>query len=265
MGATILDQIADATRQRVEREKQAIPPSQMRLMAEETIAAYATYGTFAFHTAIKGPGLRFICEVKKASPSRGVIAEDFPYVQIAQAYEAAGAAAISVLTEPQFFQGRNQYLGEIAQAVSIPVLRKDFVVDPYQLDQARVLGAQGVLLIVSLLGDDLATFVELSRALGLAPLVECHSEDEVKRALDATALIIGVNHRDLRTFEVDLSLSERLRPLIPEDHAMVAESGVATTADVRRMKDLGVDAILVGETLMRAPDKAALLREWAEA
>jgi indole-3-glycerol phosphate synthase len=265
MSPTILDQIAAATRRRVEQEKEAVPPAQMRRLAEDTIAAFSTYGTFAFPTALRAPGLSFICEVKKASPSKGVIAEDFPYLQIARDYEAAGAAAISVLTEPSFFQGRNAYLGEIAEAVHIPVLRKDFIVDPYQLDQSRVLAASAVLLIVSLLGDRLAEFIELSLTLGLAPLVEVHDETEARQALDAGALVIGVNHRDLRTFEVDLALSERIRPLIPADRILVAESGVSTPADVRRMKDIGVDAILVGEALMRAEDKQAFLRELAAA
>ncbi|MDR1512238.1 MAG: indole-3-glycerol phosphate synthase TrpC [Propionibacteriaceae bacterium] len=262
---TILDQIAAATRARVESEKEKIPPRQMRLLAEETIAEYATHGIFQFPTALNHPGLAFICEVKKASPSKGVIADAYPYVQIAQEYEAAGAAAISVLTEPTFFQGRNSHVAEIVGEIHIPVLRKDFILDPYQLDQSRVLGAAAVLLIASLLGDRLKTFIDLARNVGVAPLVEVHDEAEARRALDAGALIIGVNHRDLRTFDIDLTLSERIRPLVPRDHIFVAESGIATVADVRRMKDIGVDAILVGESLMRADDKGALLRDWAAA
>jgi indole-3-glycerol phosphate synthase len=265
MVESILADIVAATRRRLVDEKQSIPPSQMWLMAGETTLAFGREGGAHFETALRVPGVAFICEVKKASPSKGLIAADFPYVAIAREYEAAGAAAISVLTEPDFFQGDKRYLGEIARAVDLPVLRKDFIVDPYQLHQARVLGAAAVLLITSLLGDHLADYLIVAHKLGLAGLVEVHDEAETKLAVDAGARIIGVNHRDLRTFDVDLSLSERLRRLIPEDTVMVAESGIKTADDVRRLADLGVAAVLVGETLMRASDKAAALRALAGA
>jgi indole-3-glycerol phosphate synthase len=221
--------------------------------------------TYSFAGALARPGLSFICEVKKASPSKGVIAADFPYLEIARDYAAAGADALSVLTEPEFFLGDPGYLREIAAEVGVPVLRKDFVVDPYQIDEARVLGAAAVLLIVALLGPDLPQYVARAHDVGLTALVEVHSAAELDLALSAGALVIGVNHRDLRTFDVDLGLTERLRPAIPPDHLVVAESGVQTAADVRRLKDAGVNALLIGETLMRSNNKRDLLQEWAAA
>ncbi|MDR1266509.1 MAG: indole-3-glycerol phosphate synthase TrpC [Propionibacteriaceae bacterium] len=265
MVSDILAQIAAATRRRVERDKSTVPPTQMRHIAEQTVAAYGVLGAADFHSALARPGLSFICEVKRASPSKGLIAPDCSPVRVARDYQAAGAAAVSVLTEPDFFLGHDSDLAEVAAAVGLPVLRKDFVVDPYQLDQARVLGASAVLLIAALLEDHLASFVALADRLGLAALVEVHDEAEAATALEAGAQIIGVNHRDLKTFDIDLGLSERLRPLVPADRLFVAESGITGAADVRRLKDLGVDAILVGERLMRADDQMTLLREWAEA
>ena len=202
----------------------------------------------------------FICEVKKASPSKGLIAADFPYLDIAQAYEEAGAAAISVLTEPFFFLGDDAYLREIASAVSIPLLRKDFVVNEYMLYEAKLLGASAVLLICAILTpEQLAGYIRIADGLGLSCLVEAHDEDEVHMALDAHARVIGVNNRDLHTFTVDLGNSLRLRQLVPQDILFVAESGISGPDDVDKLRQGGVDAILVGETLMRAQDKKAAL------
>jgi indole-3-glycerol phosphate synthase len=216
---------------------------------------------FPFERALSAPGVSFICEVKRASPSRGVIAEDFPYLQIAREYEAAGAAAISVLTEPDFFAGDPAYLREIAESVKIPVLRKDFIVDDYQLYEAKVWGASAVLLICALLGEKtLAAYLKLCGALGLSALTEAHTADEVSAAVNAGARVIGVNNRDLKTFTVDLNVSRRLRPLVPPSVLFVSESGIRTSGDVRALTEIGADAVLIGESLMRAGDKAAYLR-----
>jgi indole-3-glycerol phosphate synthase len=195
-----------------------------------------------------------------------VIAEDFPYLDIARDYEAAGAAAISVLTEPEFFQGRDEYLTQIAQTVALPVLRKDFVLDAYQIYEARALGAAAVLLIVALLSDEqLVAWRELAESLGMAALVEAHDHRELQRALNSGAGIVGVNNRDLKTFQVDLATAERLRPEVPAGVLFVAESGIQTPADVARMAAAGADAVLIGESLMRAPDRRAALAELRQA
>ncbi|MDR1909227.1 MAG: indole-3-glycerol phosphate synthase TrpC [Spirochaetaceae bacterium] len=207
----------------------------------------------------------FICEVKRASPSRGIIARDFPYLDIAGDYEAAGAAAISVLTEPDYFMGSDAFLSGIAAAVALPVLRKDFIVDLYQIYEARLLGAAAVLLICALLGEKLDLYLETARSLGLSALTEAHTEDEVKRAAGAGARIIGINNRDLKTFEVDITLTGRLRGLIPGGILAVSESGIATPEDVRLLSGFGVDALLVGESLMRAADRRRRLAELRDA
>lgn len=254
---TILDTIADHARTRVAEAKEKIS---LREMTELAIAKEK--GDFPFERALKKPGISFICEVKKASPSKGIIAEDFPYADIACEYERAGADAVSVLTEPKWFLGRDEYLKEIAQRVSIPVLRKDFTVDEYMIYEAKVLGASAVLLIVSLLPDDeLKRYQEICGNLGLSALVETHDEEEIKRALDTGARIIGVNNRNLKDFSVDTGLGERLRKLIPKDVVFVSESGVKTPEDIERMRAFGADAVLVGETMMRAPDKTEMLRK----
>jgi indole-3-glycerol phosphate synthase len=215
-----------------------------------------------FRAALAKPGLSFICEVKRASPSKGMIAQDFPYLDIAREYAAAGADAISVLTEPEYFKGSVDYLREIAAAVPTPVLRKDFVVDELQLYEAKLIGASAVLLICAILGpEQLARYIAITRSLHIAALVEAHSEDEMKMAADAGADIVGVNNRDLKTFTVDLANFERLRRFAPKDAVVIAESGIFTAADARRMRDSGADAVLVGESLMRAADKKAMLAE----
>lgn len=254
---TILDQLADHARERTAQAKKKRP------LAEVKQAALALPpGTFAFEAALRRPGLSFICECKKASPSKGLIAPEFPYLQIAREYEAAGADCISVLTEPKWFLGRDRYLQEIAAAVSVPCLRKDFVVDEYMIYEARLLGASAVLLICALLSEEeIRSGIDICDKLGLSALVEAHDEDEVQKALRAGARIIGVNNRNLKDFSVDLTNSQRLREQIPPQVTFVAESGIRSPEDVRAMREIGADAVLVGEYLMRAPDKKARLAE----
>jgi len=213
-------------------------------------------------SAVPGPKLdiAFICEVKKASPSKGVIAEDFPYLDIARAYEQAGADAISVLTEPDFFQGSDRYLAEIRGVVDIPLLRKDFIIDPFQIEQAACLGADAILLICAILTPvQLAEYCQMADTLGLSCLVEAHDEDELRMALSAGARVVGVNNRNLKTFAVDTQNSIKLRKLAPKEVVFVSESGIRTAEDVQFLRENGVDAVLIGETLMRAPDKKAAL------
>lgn len=257
----ILDQLAASSRKRVEQRKLEIPFEEVK----EKALALGSTGDFPFEKALAAEGMSFICEVKKASPSKGLIAPDFPYLQIAKDYEAAGAAAISVLTEPERFLGNDQYLLEIAQAVSIPVLCKDFTVDAYQIYEAKLLGASAVLLICAILTDEeLKSFLEIAHGLGLSALVEAHDETEVKRAIAAGAKIIGVNNRDLKTFTVDVNNSVRLRSLIPADKIYVSESGIKTAADVGVLYRNGTNAVLIGETLMRSEDKGAELTKLRE-
>ncbi len=254
---TILDELAAHARERVAAAKKEKPLEEMRRQALSL-----PKGDFAFENALKKPGVSFICECKKASPSKGIIAPDFPYLEIAKEYEAAGADCISVLTEPKWFLGSDRYLREIALSVSLPCLRKDFTVDAYMIYEAKLLGASAVLLICSLLGEDaLRAHIGLCDELGLSALVEAHDGEEVGLALRAGARMIGVNNRNLRDFSVDTDLSRRLRALIPPDVIFVSESGVKTAEDVERLRETGADAVLVGETLMRAPDKAAKLAE----
>jgi indole-3-glycerol phosphate synthase len=264
---TILDEIAEKTRLRVARAKGAAPFDQVREKALEMAERQRSNNVFPFENALakrrlQGAGLSFICEVKKASPSKGIIAEDFPYLEIAREYEAAGADAISVLTEPEYFLGSDRYLQEIAAAVKIPTLRKDFIVDPYQIYEAKLLGAQAVLLICALLDTEaLAEYIKTAGELGLSALVEIHNEGEAEQALAAGARLIGINNRDLKTFTVDTGMSARLRKLIPADIITVAESGIKSPDDVRALKGSGIDAVLVGESLMRATDKKQFLAE----
>ena len=215
-----------------------------------------------FLEALKTSGISYICEVKKASPSKGVIAEDFPYIEIAEGYEAAGASAISCLTEPFYFKGSDRYLAEIASAVDIPVLRKDFTIDEYMIYEAKTLGASAVLLICSLLDDEqLREYIDIAQSLGLDALVEAHDGDEVLAAVDAGAKIIGVNNRDLRDFTMDMNNSIRLRRMAPADTVFVSESGIKTADDIKSLRDNNVDAVLIGETLMRSSDKKAALQQ----
>lgn len=254
---TILDTLASHARARTLKNKHKISEEEIRKAA---LALGADTG-FPFEKALAQPGMSFICEVKKASPSKGIIARDFPYLEIAREYEQAGASAISCLTEPDFFVGSDEYLREIAAAVKIPVLRKDFTVDPYMIYEAKVLGASAVLLICAILTDkELIEYGALARSLGLSALVEAHDEREVERALRVDKAVIGVNNRDLRTFTVDCRNSVRLRKMVPGDRLFVSESGIQTPTDIEILCENGVDAVLIGETLMRSPDKAAELR-----
>lgn len=252
----ILDEIAAYTASRVEVEKTVVPPDEMRRRANRLSSDTG----FPFEAALKQEGLSFICEVKRASPSKGLIAESFPYLTIAKEYESAGASALSVLTESRWFGGSLSYLREIASAVKIPVLRKDFTVDPYMIDQAKVAGASAILLICSLLDDaSLVAFLRYAHDLGLSALVEAHDEREVDRALNLGARIIGVNNRDLKTFTVDVNHSTKYRKIVPADRVFVSESGIKTRADVEVLEQNGTDAVLIGETLMRCKDKKAEL------
>lgn len=254
---TILDQLSQYAKERVKKAKLEVPAEEI---AERALSLPT--GTFAFEKALKKDGISFICECKKASPSKGLIAPDFPYLDIAKEYETAGADCISVLTEPKWFLGSNEYLKEIAATVSIPCLRKDFTVDEYMIYEAKLLGAQAVLLICSILDkEQIKRYIGICDKLGLSALVEAHDEQEVKTAVSAGARIIGVNNRNLKDFSVDTSNSRRLRQLIPGDILFVSESGVKTADDVRILRDIGADAVLVGETLMRAEDKKAKLAQ----
>ena len=213
-----------------------------------------------FH--LKDPEISIIAEVKKASPSKGLIAEDFDYIQIAKEYEQAGASAISVLTEPYFFQGSNDFLRDISLNVSIPLLRKDFTIDEYMIYEAKLLGASAILLIVSILNyNQLKSYLDLAHDLGLSAIVETHDANEIKTAIDAGAEIIGVNNRNLADFTVDIENSIRLRRLVDEDILFISESGIKTSEDVRRLKENNVDAVLIGETLMRSDDKKSMILE----
>ncbi|SEK23842.1 indole-3-glycerol phosphate synthase [Ruminococcus sp. YRD2003] len=254
---TILDKLADHAKERVEAEKKIVSADEMRANA-----LALPKGGFEFEKALAKNGLSFICECKKASPSKGVIAEDFPYLDIARQYEAAGADCISVLTEPKWFLGSSGYLREIAANVSIPCLRKDFTVDEYMIYEAKILGAKAVLLICSILSAaQIERYIGVCDDLGLSALVEAHDEDEVRTAVSVGARIIGVNNRNLADFSVDTDNSRRLRELVPADVLFVSESGVTSREDTARLEAAGADAVLIGEALMRAPDIAEKLRE----
>ena len=261
----ILETIVNKTKERIQKEKQILPLTEVRRRAEER-GRLRTGERPEFEKALRRDELSFICEVKKASPSKGIIAEDFPYRVIASEYEAAGAAAISCLTEPYWFLGKDRYLEEIVETVSIPVLRKDFTCDEYMIYQAKAMGASAVLLICSVLDDqELKAFSQLSAQLGLSALVETHSEKEIERAKKAGALILGVNNRNLKDFSVDLSNSTRLRELAGPDTIFVSESGIRDAKDIQVLQKNGTDAVLIGEMLMRAPDRKQTLRELRQA
>ena len=257
----ILDDLAAATRARVERKKAQIPLETVKEQALNLAAKEGTF-TFPFEQAIAKEGISFICEVKKASPSKGIIAEDFPYLEIAREYEQAGASAISCLTEPFWFLGKDAYLKEITDQVQIPVLRKDFTIDEYMIYQAKNLGASAILLICAILDDvQLRAWHQLAAELGLSVLTEAHTEEEIDRALKAGAKILGVNNRNLKNFTVDVEQSRKLRSMVPSDVLFVSESGIKNHADIQALRENGTDAVLIGETLMRAADKKAMLDE----
>lgn len=210
--------------------------------------------------------IKIIAEVKKASPSKGLICKDFDYISIAKDYEDGGAVALSVLTEPKYFQGDNKYLSEIKKEVNVPILRKDFIIDEWQIFEAKAIGADAILLIVAALGTkELKTFLSRAHELELDCLVETHDEEEVEQALESGAQIIGVNNRNLKTFEVNLEVSHRLRGLVPSTHTFIAESGIHTLEDIRLLKEIGVDGVLIGESVVKASDRVAKLKEFIEA
>jgi len=252
----ILDKIIEATKIRVAQEKEVETPEAVKAAA---LALPSDTG-FPFEAALRQQDFNFICEVKKASPSKGIIAEHFPYLDIAKEYEVAGAAAISVLTEPDFFKGDKKYLQEIASTVKIPVLRKDFIIDEYQIYQAKVWGASAILLICACLDvPTLTKFRELADSLGLSSLVEAHDEKEVQMAIDCRARIIGVNNRNLKDFTVDVQNSVRLRNLVQDDVIFVSESGLETPEDIQVLRDNNIGVALMGETFMRSPNKVEKL------
>lgn len=254
---SILAELAAYATYRVEQAEKQISLSDIKKMAEDM-----PKGKFEFENALSGKELSFICECKKASPSKGVIAEDFPYAEIAEEYEKAGADCISVLTEPKWFLGKNEYLKEITERVSIPCIRKDFTVNEYMIYEAKLLGASAVLLICSILTEaQIKKYIGICDGLGMSALVEAHDETEIAMAVNAGARIIGVNNRNLKDFSVDTGNSRRLRALVPENVIFVAESGVKTAEDIRALRAAGVNAVLIGETLMRADDKKQKLDE----
>ncbi len=252
----ILDELAAYARVRVEKAKAIKSLARVRAEAEQL-----PKGDFSFEKVLGKQGLSFICECKKASPSQGIITEYFPYVEIAKAYEKAGADCISVLTEPKWFMGSDAYLAEIAGTVKIPCLRKDFTVDPYMIYQAKVLGADAVLLICAILSDaQIREWLKICDGLGLSALVEAHDETEIKRAVENGGKIIGVNNRNLKSFATNMSNSSKLRELVPPNLLFVSESGIKNHRDIEAVKAIGADGVLIGETLMRSKNIAETLK-----
>ena len=253
---TILDELAAYAAERTANAKRKRPLFSIRADAEAL-----PKGDFRFEKALRTDDIAFICECKKASPSKGLIAPDFPYLRIAREYESAGADCISVLTEPRWFLGNDRYLDDIAHTVAIPCLRKDFTVDPYMIYEAKLLGASAVLLICAILDKSLLLeYHDIAASLGLSALVEAHDAHEIETAAEIGAKIIGVNNRNLRDFSVDTGHAQQLRQYAPEDTLFVVESGMQTPDDIQAARDANADAVLIGETLMRAADKAAMLQ-----
>ena len=254
----MLEEIVEKTKERLTESKKSKSLDQLK----EEVQKLEITQDFPFKKALSEDEISIIAEVKRASPSKGLIAEDFDYLTIAKEYEEAGASAISVLTEPYFFKGSNDYLKEISQCVSIPTLRKDFVIDEYMIWEAKALGASAVLLIVSILSIvELKKFLDLAHDLGLSAIVETHDGDEIRTALNVGAEIIGVNNRDLTDFTVNIENSISLRRCVSGDVIFISESGIKTPEDVRKLKENNVDAVLIGETLMKSDDKKALISE----
>ena len=255
----ILEKLADFSRRRVQADKEKISLDEIKNLAKNSKLGNGE----KFLAALQKKNLSFICEVKKASPSKGIIAENFPYLEIAKEYEQAGADCISCLTEPKYFLGSDEIFKEIRKNISIPMLRKDFTVDEYQIYQAKTMGADAVLLICAILKtSEIEKFLKICDELNLSAVVETHDEKEIKSALSAGAKIIGVNNRNLKDFSVDFSNATKLREIIPPEKIFVAESGIKTSADISTLKKIGADAVLIGETLMRASDKKKILSEF---
>lgn len=255
----ILDKIVESTRKRVDGLKREQSLDKIKEIAE----SMPVNEHFVFEEALRKEELSFICEVKKASPSKGIIAEEFPYIEIAKEYEKAGASCISVLTEPQYFLGDNQYLEEISRQVNVPILRKDFIIDSYQIYESKIIGASAILLISSILDkEQLQQYIRIADSLGLSALVEAHSREEVLKSLEAGARMIGVNNRNLKTFEVNFSNCIELRDIVPPDVIYISESGINSSKHIQELKKHKVNAVLIGETLMKSLDKKSLLKEW---
>lgn len=253
----ILDKLTESTKIRIEKEKRVIP-----LDIVKEMAFGMPKGNFSFEKVIAEEDFSFICEVKRASPSKGMIVEEFPYVQIAKDYEEAGASCISVLTEPDYFKGDKEYLKEISENVTVPLIRKDFIIDEYMIYDAKIHGASCVLLICSLLDKEtMEKYIEICDNLGMSALVEAHDEEEIQKAIEAGARMIGVNNRDLKTFTVDIGNSERLRKLVPDNILFIAESGIKTNADINRLRKAKVNGVLIGETFMKAENKKEMLQK----
>ncbi|MDI3535573.1 MAG: indole-3-glycerol phosphate synthase [Eubacteriaceae bacterium] len=252
----ILDKIVKSTKLRLEKLKSEKSLQEIKDQIKQK------EDPFSFEKALRKNDLAFICEIKKASPSKGIIDDDFPFLEIARDYEKAGADAISVLTEPEYFKGSDDILRAVKQAVSIPLIRKDFTIDPYQIYEAALIGADAILLICAILSEEsLKEYLEIADHLGLSALVETHDETEVRMALRAGARIIGVNNRDLKTFEVDINNSISLRQFVPEDILFVSESGIKTAEDISMLKENKTNAVLIGETLMRCKNKKQMLEQ----
>lgn len=276
---TILNKIIEATKERIVEAKKSktidellegILDNQDKLAAEiaenerrEEKVEIIVKEDFCFERALEGDDISFICEIKKASPSKGVIAENFNWLEIARDYEIAGANAISILTEPVFFQGDNRHLIDVANTVRIPILRKDFIIDGYQIYESKLLGADAILLIASILRpEEIKHFIKIADGLGLSCLVETHTEEEIISSLKAGARIIGVNNRDLKTFNVDINHTVRLRPFVPKDKLFVSESGISSSDHINKLKRIGANGVLIGEALMKKSDKKRALREF---
>ena len=259
---TILDQLASYARQRVSLDKEKISLEEIKVLCADAMTKKEIRKPFCFETALRKQGLSFICEVKKASPSKGIISEDFPYLTIAKEYEEANADAISCLTEPKWFLGSDQIFSEIRAAVQVPMIRKDFTVDEYQIYQAKLMGADAILLICAILTQkQLQEYLELCEALQMTALVETHNETEITMAIAAHAKVLGVNNRNLKDFSIDTENSRRLRELVPKDIVFVSESGIRSPKDISILQEINVDAVLIGETLMRAENKKAMLAQ----
>jgi indole-3-glycerol phosphate synthase len=256
--STILDQLAEHAHERVAADRERVP---LETLIQQCLCGdVPTREPYAFEAVLKKPGMSFICEIKKASPSKGVIAEEFPYLDIARDYATAGVDAISCLTEPNWFLGSDEIFTDVRAAVAIPMLRKDFTVDEYQIYQAKTMGADAVLLICAILSvDEIRRYLSLCEALGMSALVEAHDAEEIELAIAAGARIIGVNNRNLKDFSVDTGNSKRLKELVPAGVLFVSESGIQSAEDVQLLRESGVDAVLIGEALMRANDKKAML------
>ncbi len=257
----ILDDIVAKQKIRIAQEKEIKSFDVVKKEAE----TYSSLNKISFKDSLKSKDFAFICEIKKASPSKGIIVENFPYIDIAKDYESAGAAAISVLTEQNFFKGSDKYLTEVANTVNIPVLRKDFIIDEYQIYQAKLIGASAILLICAILDEKtLHKHINTAKSLNLNCLVETHNEEEIKKALNSGAEIIGINNRDLKTFTVDINTSVKLRKYLPDNKILISESGIKTSADIKMLKDDGFNGALIGESMMRSENKKRFLSELRE-